>query len=127
MVSVLIVDDNPTFRGAAEAVLSSVFEIVGTAEDGEQAVEMADKLGPDLVVMDIAMPGIDGIEATRRVRATNSDVDVVLVSTMTREELPDGALTCGALGFIPKDELTSQRLIDLYRDAGADCGPSAKF
>ena len=121
MVQVLVVDDQPPFRAAARAVLSRIseFELVGEAASGEEAVSMSDSLHPDLVLMDINMGEIDGIEATRRITAGRPATKVILVSTYTLEELPAPARTSGAVGYVNKDEL-SPRAIRRIWENGAD-------
>lgn len=104
MVGVVVVDDQAPFRRAARAVVAATtgFELVGEARTGEEAVRLAQSLGPDLVLMDIKMPGIGGIEATRRIAAAGADTAVVLVSTYRATDLPANAQTCGAAAFIHK-------------------------
>ena len=82
-VRVLIVDDQTPFREASKMVVEMTdgFEVVGEAENGEQAVEMAAELRPDLVLMDVQMPGIDGLEATRRIIASDDPPHVLVMST----------------------------------------------
>jgi two-component system, NarL family, invasion response regulator UvrY len=121
-VRVLIVDDQPPFRAAARLVLDVLdgFEVVGEAGSGEEALERAGELAPELVVMDINLPGIDGIEATRRLQAERPEAAVVLVSTYRGDELPDGAETCGAMAYVHKERLDPDLLEGLW--AGRDTG-----
>jgi len=119
-VSVLLVDDQEPFRGAARVVLGRTdgFELVGEAQSGEQAVELADELDPHMVLMDINMPGINGIEATRRIVDAHPDAMVVLVSTYQVGDLPSEARTSGALGYLNKEDLTPRVLRRLWEERG---------
>lgn len=114
-VDVLIVDDQAPFRSVARLLVSRLggWQVVGEAETGEDAVERAAALRPDVVLMDINLPGIDGIEATRRLLALVPDCTVALVSTYAAEDLPPGAADCGAAAYIRKDDLTPDRLREL--------------
>jgi two-component system, NarL family, invasion response regulator UvrY len=105
-VRVLIVDDQATFRSAARLVvdLSDGFEVAGEAETGEDAVGMAVALEPDLVLMDVNLPGIDGLEATRRIVAAGSAARVLVLSTYSASEYERAALDAGAVGFVTKDD-----------------------
>jgi DNA-binding NarL/FixJ family response regulator len=111
-VSVLVVDDQLPFRMAAKTVVRVTpgFEVVGEAESGEDAVAQVDALHPRLVLMDINMPGINGIEASRRIHQAHPDVCVVLLSTYPADDLPADALTGGAAAYINKDEFGPQVL-----------------
>ncbi len=104
---VLVVDDQAPFRMAAKAVVARMdgFDVVGEATNGEEAIEMASLLHPALVLMDINMPGINGVEATRRIVAAEPDVVVVLCSTYTHADLPPGAASSGARAYVNKEEL----------------------
>jgi len=106
LVPVLIVDDQAPFRRAARAVVSMTagFEVVGEAESGEAAVTMADDLAPELVLMDINLPGINGIEATRRITAAHPGTVVLLLSTYQDADLPADAGDCGAARYVHKEE-----------------------
>jgi two-component system, NarL family, invasion response regulator UvrY len=108
IVKVLIVDDQAAFRRAAARVLArlSGFEVVGEAETGEASVEAARLLQPDLVLMDVHMPGIGGPEATRRIMAqTAADPPVVvLLSTYEAADYTPHAFECGAAAYVPKGE-----------------------
>jgi two-component system, NarL family, invasion response regulator UvrY len=107
-VRVVVVDDQVTFLRAARAVVTRVpgFELVGEAGDGTEAVDLVSRLLPDLVLMDINMAGMDGIEATTRIRRDHPGTVVYLVSTYRQEDLPARARTCGADGYLHKDELS---------------------
>lgn len=104
VVQVLIVDDQEAFRSAARLVvdLSEGFEIVGEAESGEEGVRMAAELRPDLVLMDMNLPGIDGLEATRQIMRVLPETRVVGLSTY--EEFAERAIAAGAVAFISKSD-----------------------
>jgi DNA-binding NarL/FixJ family response regulator len=101
---VLIVDDQAPFRQAAALVVEMVDGVVvaGEAGSAEEALELIAASPPDLVLMDINLPGIDGLEATRRITAEFPDVDVLVVSTYESAEFESRALAVGAAGFISK-------------------------
>jgi DNA-binding NarL/FixJ family response regulator len=120
-VSVLIVDDQPPFRAAARAVVDRVagFELVGEAASGEEAVALSAQLAPDLILMDINMGDLDGIEATRRITDDRPATVVILVSTYSLDELPPSARTSGAAAYLNKDELSPRTVRRLW-EAGGD-------
>ena len=105
-MTVLVVDDQAPFRMAAGAVVrrSAGFVLVGEAESGERAIEQVAALQPSLVLMDIKMGGMDGIEATRRIRRSAPGTVVFLCSTYPLADLPD-ARTSGAAAYINKEDL----------------------
>jgi DNA-binding NarL/FixJ family response regulator len=112
-VRVLIVDDQEPFRAAARAVveIADGFEVVGEAETGEQSVERARELSPDLVLMDVNLPGIDGLEATRRILGeSEGGVVVLMVSTYEADEYAPRAAEVGAADYIPKSDFDPDRL-----------------
>src|SRR5207344_3269867 len=98
------------------AVLSRIaeFDLIGEAASGEEAVAMAEALQPDLVLMDINMGEMNGIEATRRVTTARPDTVVILVSTYAAEDLPGDARTSGAAAYVHKDELSPRLLRRLW-------------
>lgn len=102
-VRILIVDDHPVFRFGLRALLESQPDmvVVGEAESGEQALEMVRNSQVDVVLMDVNLPGVDGIEATRRIVATSSDI-AVLVITMFDDETVLMAMQAGARGYVLK-------------------------
>jgi len=105
-VSVLVVDDQAPFRAIARQVVSMTpgFEVVGEAASGEAAVEAASALAPEVVLMDINLPGISGIEATRRILAEAPATVVILLSTYALGDLPVEATTCGAARYVNKED-----------------------
>ncbi|MFB7672382.1 response regulator [Kitasatospora purpeofusca] len=104
-IRVLLVDDQPLVRRGLSLILSPdpTVEVVGEAEDGEQAVALAHRLRPDVVVMDIRMPVLDGVGATEELSRTLPDCKVLALSTFDMDEYVVAALRAGAHGFLPKD------------------------
>jgi DNA-binding NarL/FixJ family response regulator len=111
-VSVLIVDDHESFRRVAASVVEATdgFVVVGTAGSGEESVVAAEHLRPDLVLMDVNLPGIDGVEATRLLCAGPRAPVVVLLSTYDEGDLDPRAAQCGALTYIAKSAFGPERL-----------------
>jgi DNA-binding NarL/FixJ family response regulator len=103
-IRVMLVDDHALFRSGVAAVLaaSSEFEVVGEAENGLQAVEMARELMPDIILMDISMPGLDGIETTRRVKAEMPYARIVVLTASDGDAHLFDAIKAGAQGFLLK-------------------------
>ncbi len=101
---VLIADDHALFRHGLRSLLETVdeIEIVGEAEDGHKAVEMAASLKPDLILMDIAMPGLDGLEATRQLRERCANIKIVIISMHADHLFVRQALKAGVSGYIFK-------------------------
>lgn len=111
-VGVLIVDDQPPFRAAARSLVSILrgWQVVGEVGTGEDAVAAVLSDPPGLVLMDINLPGISGIEATRQIVESSPSVRVVLLSTYRADDLPADALTCGAVAYVRKEDLTPRVL-----------------
>jgi DNA-binding NarL/FixJ family response regulator len=116
-MSLMVVDDSPAFRLAVETLVQSEpgFEIVAEAATGEQALDMYRGASPDVVVMDIRMPGMGGIEATRRILGLHPHAAVVLVSSAGPGDLPAAAHTCGAAAVILKPEMDAATFLPLLR------------
>jgi DNA-binding NarL/FixJ family response regulator len=120
-IRVLIVDDQAPFRAALRMVveLTDGFAVAGEAHNGESGLAMAEELGPDLVLMDVQMPGIDGLEATRRLTAAHDGMKVIVLSTYDAEEYETPALNAGAVAFISKSDFGPHSLVAVS-DASAD-------
>lgn len=116
-VRVLIVDDQLPFRTASRMVVEMTegFAVAGEAVNGEEGVAMTEDLKPDLVLMDVQMPGIDGLEATRRIAALADPPHVVVMSTHESGDYAETALAAGAFAFIPKSEFSMDALEDVWK------------
>lgn len=117
-VRVLLVDDQALFREALGTLLSvrDDIEVVGQAGDGHQALRQAAALAPDVVLMDLRMPVLDGIAATRRLRVDQPDIRVLALTTFDDDEDVFAALRAGAVGYLLKD-VSSERLVEAVRAA----------
>ena len=115
---ILIVDDHPLTRQALSALLAlNGFEVAGEAADGEQAVELAGSLQPDLVLLDLSMPGIDGLEALPRLREAAPECEVVVLTASGTEQNLLGAIRGGAAGYLLKSE-PPERIVEFLRGVG---------
>jgi len=112
---VLVVDDQEPFRLAARGVveLTAGFEVVGEAASGEDAVRAARALSPDLVLMDVVLPGMDGLAATRLIKNDDAEVVVLLLSTYDLAGFQAQVEACGAAAYVPKSAFGSDVLVDL--------------
>jgi DNA-binding NarL/FixJ family response regulator len=109
--TVLIVDDHEGFRERARALLESEgFEVVAEAADGAGALACAVETGPDVVVLDVQLPDLDGFEVTRRLREGDPAPAIVLVSSRDASDYGDQIASCGCCGFVPKGELSGDAL-----------------
>ena len=106
-VRVLIADDDPLFMDALEAILGieSQIEIAGRAHDGEEAMRLAGELGPDVVLMDLSMPVVDGFEASRRIRLEAPATVVVVLTGSSYAEDVEKAYDVGVAGYVTKDRI----------------------
>jgi DNA-binding NarL/FixJ family response regulator len=121
-VRVLLVDDDDLMRAGLRAVLSSDdgVEVVGEAADGRAAVQRVGALAPDLVLMDVRMPDLDGIAATRDVLAASPEVKVVILTTFEQDDYIFGALSAGASGFLLKRTSPEELLAAIHTVAAGD-------
>ena len=112
----MLVDDQPPVLRVMAALVEETpgFEVIGRAASGEEAVTMAGRLLPDLVVMDVNMPGIDGLEATRRIVARRPATVVLLVSTYDEEAGPSLLAECGAAAYVTKAEFGPDWLDEVW-------------
>ena len=121
-VRVVVVDDDDLMRAGLRSVLSSdeTIDVVGEAGDGREAVERIRKLRPDLVLMDIRMPDLDGISATREVLATSADVKVVVLTTFEQDDYIFEAISAGASGFLLKRTQPEELIAAIHTVAEGD-------
>ena len=128
VVRVVIADDHPTFRRGLAALLASVpdIDLVGEAVDGESAVEQSRVLNPDVVLMDLSMPGFGGVEATRRIVADAPSVAVLVVTMLDDDEAVFAAMRAGARGYVVKGQDTDDVLRAIRSVARGDAvfGPA---
>ena len=111
-IRVLIVDDHTIMREGIHALLgmSQEVEVIGEASDGNEAIEKCQEGEPDVLVMDIAMPGMDGLEATRQIKKKNRNVKVLILTQHSNREYILSAVKAGADGYVPKGALGSELL-----------------
>ena len=112
--TVLIVDDHPSFRSSARALLAAEgFDVVGEAEDAAGGLRRARELDPDLVLLDVQLPDLDGFDVAARITVNGSAPAVILVSSRERDDLGTQLPRSGARGFILKSELSAARIKEL--------------
>ena len=116
MIKVLLVDDQTLIRQGLESLLtiSDALTICGQASDGEEAINVIDSVQPDVVLMDIRMPRMDGIEATRHLRQTHPQLPILILTTFDDHELIIKAIAAGAKGYLLKD-VSLETLVDAIR------------
>ena len=121
-ISVLLADDQPLLRRGFRMILEAEGDLIVAAEaaDGEEAVDLARRHAPDVVLMDIRMPGLDGIEATQRITAADTHVRVLVLTTFDLDEYAFGALRAGASGFLLKDVRPAELVAAIRTVAAGD-------
>ena len=121
-IPVLIADDEDVFAELVEALLSGDgrFEVVGRAQDGKEAIALAMRLLPEVIVMDIGMPVLDGIEATRKIRRANPTIGVVIFTGSDEERDVQRAREVGAAAYVQKAHIDAVLLAAIERAAGPD-------
>ena len=119
-IRVLIADDHRLFAEALEAILSgdSRIEVVGRARNGREAVDLALELEPDIVLMDISMPVMDGVDATRRIREVRPDACVLMLTGSSAAADVDRSRDAGAAGYVTKDRIASELVEAIIETAG---------
>src|SRR5262249_55846648 len=126
-IRIVIADDHPVFRFGLRALLNAMpdTEVVGEVTSGEEVIALAGSVRPDVILMDINMPGVNGIEATRRIRETNSDIRVLMV-TMLEDDSIFAAMRAGARGYVVKGAEPSEvlRAIRTVADGEAIFSPA---
>jgi len=120
-VGVFVVDDHDQFVAVLETILAGEadFDVVGRASNGEEAIDAVARLAPDVVLMDISMPVLDGFEATRRIRAEHPNTSVIILTGSDSEEDRAEARAAGAFGYVTKERVLDE-LPDVIRSAAED-------
>ncbi len=118
MITILLVDDQTLLRDGLQTMINvhEDMEVVGVAGDGEQAIALVEKLAPAVVLMDIQMPGMDGLESTRRIKEIRPQVKIIVLTTFAEDDFIVESFSAGADGFLLKD-LQGDQLIRSIREA----------
>jgi len=112
--TVLIVDDHPSFRSTARILLESEgFDVIGEAEDGASAIEAIQRLAPEVVLLDVQLPDIDGFDVCERITAQAEHPTVIMTSSRDPADFGPLVTSSGACGFVPKAELSGERVQEL--------------
>lgn len=121
-VRVLLVDDHPLYRDGMRGLLESVegMEVVGEATSGEEAIELSESLQPDVILMDIQMPGMNGIDATRRILQHSPDVAILMVTMFEDDDSVFAAMRAGARGYLLKDSRGEKVAVAIRAVAGGE-------
>jgi two-component system chemotaxis response regulator CheY len=106
MRTILLVDDSKIFQRIMEKILSPHFQIVGKGQNGNEGIDLYNKLKPDLVFMDITMPNCNGKEALKAILQSNPRATVIMVSSLGDDQTVQECMKIGAKGFVPKDQIT---------------------
>lgn len=115
-VSIILVDDHKILREGLKNIINSVtgFEVIGEADDGHQAIKLCGKLNPDLVIMDVSMQGLNGIEASTQIRKINPDIKIIALSMHSTRQFVTGMFQVGAWAYLLKD-CASEELINAIK------------
>jgi DNA-binding NarL/FixJ family response regulator len=118
VIRLLIVDDNAMIRFGLRQIFTALdgFEVVGEAQNGEEAIRQARALLPDVILMDVSMPTLDGVEATRQILATHPTISVLMLSALDGQSHVDRARAAGAVGYLHKS-IEPAALVDAVRSA----------
>ncbi|MCX8062774.1 MAG: response regulator transcription factor [Anaerolineales bacterium] len=117
-IKIMLVDDQALFREGLKTLLNSrpEFEVVGEASNGEEAIRLAHLLRPQVILMDLRMPILDGVQATRRIRGLHPDCNIIVLTTFDDDEDVFEGLRAGAIGYLLKD-VSSEKLFEAIRSA----------
>ena len=128
VLTVVVIDDNERFRLSLIQHLtdSGLFEVVGRAGTGVEAITLAGQAQHDLLVMDVAMPVMDGITASEKITALHSSIAIILISSLSPDEMPDTVWRCGALGCVAKDNVSAGLIAQLYWQGPSDHRPGRR-
>jgi two-component system response regulator DegU len=127
-IRLLLADDHRMLReGLRRSLTDEGFDVVGEASDGAQAVEMASSLLPDVVLMDVTMPDVDGVEATRRLQRVHPEIPVVMLTMHADESVIANAMRAGAVGYLVKDCSTDEIAETLRQAASPDTALSTEL
>ncbi|MBN1766068.1 MAG: response regulator transcription factor [Sedimentisphaerales bacterium] len=115
-VKILIADDHKIMREGLSSLIrkQSDMEVIGEAQDGQQAVDLTGALAPDVVIMDISMPGLDGIEATRRIKKNNPDIKIVVLSMYSNKRFLIDILQAGASSYLLKEQAFKELILAIH-------------
>jgi NarL family two-component system response regulator LiaR len=118
LIRVMVVDDHAVVRSGLTAFLQAIddLELVGEAADGREAVQLAERIRPDVILMDLVMPGMDGATATRLIREKHPEIQVVALTSFKEDDLVQGVLAAGAIGYLLKD-IAADELVQAIRAA----------
>ncbi len=119
-ILVLLVDDHPVVRHGLQTVLQSQpdLALAGEAMDGSEAIRVCERLHPDVILMDLMMPGMDGVTATKEIHQRWPEINIIILTSFEERELVDAALKAGAIGYLLKD-VTAKELVGAVREAAA--------
>ena len=108
-IRLMLADDHRMLReGLRRSMIDQGFDVVGEARDGDEAIRLADELHPEVILMDVTMPEVDGVEATRQIRASHPDIKIVMLTMHADQEVLTSAIRAGASGYLVKDCSTEE-------------------